>query len=85
MSKGGITTRQGELMPCPYSDGTCEKYRLQGQRCQECPFRECPAVGLRAPLGKEREWAMEEARRLGLLPEEVFTEAGKNLTQGDNP
>ena len=24
---------------CPYSDGNaCEQYRLQGQRCQDCPL-----------------------------------------------
>lgn len=28
-----------DLDACPHGDGNaCEKYRLQGQRCQECPL-----------------------------------------------
>lgn len=30
---------KNKLEPCPYSDGnSCEQYRLQGQRCQDCPL-----------------------------------------------
>jgi len=35
----GSNSKSVALNPCPYSDGnSCEQYRLQGQRCQNCPL-----------------------------------------------
>lgn len=32
-------TNTTPLEKCPYSDGnSCEQYRLQGMRCQDCPL-----------------------------------------------
>lgn len=44
-SRAAIAAMPQALSVCPHSDGnSCEQYRLQGQRCQDCPLLQAPAT-----------------------------------------